>query len=96
MPLGTKIWLYTKSIVTLERNEYGVYELLDGSYDIIYIGHGKIRSCLLKHFEDGTHPITEARLFSVEYTWTREKSEQRYKKEIVKYHQEHGRHPKFN
>ncbi|MDE1844254.1 MAG: excinuclease ABC subunit C [Thaumarchaeota archaeon] len=96
MPLGTKTWLYTKSIAELERDEYGVYELLDGSHNIIYIYHGKIRSCLLKHFEDGTHPIAGARLFSVEYTWTREKSEQRYKKELAKYRQEYGIHPKFN
>ncbi len=96
MPLGTKTWLYTKSIVSLERNEQGIYALLDGSYNVIYIGHGKIHNSLLKHFEDSTHPITEARLFSVEYTWTREKSEQRYKQELEKYHQEHERYPKFN
>lgn len=96
MPLGTKTWLYTKSIVNLERDEYGVYELLDRSYNIIFIYHGKICNSLLKHFEDDTHPIAEARLFSVEYTWTREKSEQRYKQEFEKHHEEHGRYPKFN
>ena len=96
MPLGTKTWLYTKSIVKLERDEYGVYELLDGSYNTIYIGHGKIQSCLLKHFEDGSHPISDVRLFSIEYTWTGEKSEQRHNQELAKYHQEHGRYPKFN
>lgn len=96
MPLGTKIWLYTKSIADLERDEYGVYELLDCSYNIIYIYHGKIRSCLLKHFEDGTHPITGARLFSVEYTWTGEKSEQLYKKELEKHYKIHNKYPRFN
>lgn len=96
MPLGTKTWLYTKSIVKLERNEYGVYELLDGSYDIIYIGHGKIQSCLLKHFEDGEHPIIDVRLFSIEYTWTGEKSRQRYKKELDEYYQTHNKYPRYN
>ena len=96
MPLGSKTWLYTKSIVKLERDDYGIYEILDGSYNIIYIGHGKIQSCLLQHFEDGVHPITGARIFSVEYTWTGEKSEQRCKEEIAKYHRDHDRHPKFN
>lgn len=34
MPLGSKRWLYTKSIVELEREEYGIYELLDSSYSV--------------------------------------------------------------
>ncbi len=92
MSLGTKTWLYTKSIANLERDEYGVYELLDVSYNVIHTSHGKIRNSLLRHFEDGTYPIAETRLFSVEYTWTREKSEQRYKQELEKYYQEHGRY----
>jgi hypothetical protein len=39
MSLGSKIWLFTKSIVDLERDDYGVYELLDSSDQILYIGY---------------------------------------------------------
>ena len=96
MPLGTNTWLYRKSIASLERDEYGIYELLDSFYEIIYIGHGKIQSSLMKHFEDREHPIADACLFSTEYTWTAEKSESRWKEELAKYHAKHNKYPRFN
>ncbi len=96
MPLGSKIWLFTKTIAKLERDDYGVYELLDSSDNILYIGYGKVHSSLLKHFADGSHTITGAHNFSVEYTWTEEKSKKRYNEEIVKYYEKHGKYPTFN
>ncbi len=96
MPLGTKRWIFTKSVVKLERDEYGVYELLDATDSILYIGYGKISSILLTHFEDGSHPISGAKKFSVEYTWSLEKSETRSKEELARYHSENGKYPKFN
>lgn len=96
MPLESKTCLYTKSIVGLERDEYGVYELLDCSYNIIYIGHGKIQSRLFQHFEDGEHPIVGARLFSIEYTSSVERSKQRHRNELAKYYSMHYVYPKHN
>jgi hypothetical protein len=96
MPLGSKIWLYTKSIVELERDEFGVYELLDNSDKILYIGCGKVRGSLMTHFEDGTYPITGALNFSVEYTWDEEKSRKRQVEELARYHDENKLYPKYN
>ena len=77
MPLGSNIWLFMKSVVNLERDDYGVYELLDRSNMIIYIGCGKIHCSLMEHFADGKSPIIEALRFSAEYTWNEEKSKNR-------------------
>lgn len=96
MPLGNNKWIFTKSVVKLERDEYGIYELIDTADNILYIGYGKIRSILLTHFGDGSYPIYDAKRFSVEYTWSLEKAETRCKEEMIRYHKEHGKYPKFN
>ena len=96
MPLGTNIWIFTKSVANLERDDFGVYELLDASQDVIYIGWGKVLCLLVEHFEDGTRPITGAKWFSVKYTWDESKANALYDEEIKKYHRNHGRYPKFN
>lgn len=94
--MRTKIWLFRKSIVDLERDDYGVYELLDNDDKIIYMGCGKIRCSLLKHFADGKNPIDDAQSFSVEYTWSEEKAIKRFHEEISKYYKQNGKYPKFN
>ena len=96
MPLGSKIWIFTKSVANLERDDFGVYELLDTSQDVIYIGWGKVRCSLVEHFEDGVHPIPSARWFSSEYVWDKTKANARYEEEMEKYYKNHGRYPKFN
>jgi hypothetical protein len=96
MPLGSRIWLYTKSIVELEHDDYGVYEILDNSDNILYIGYGKIRSSLMKHFADGQDPLHGAFNFSAEYTWDEQKSKKRQQEELGKYYQTNKKYPKFN
>ena len=96
MPLGTRTWIYTKSVVRLERDEYGVYELLDSFRDIIYIGYGKISNALLTHFAEGAFPIPDVMHFSVEYTWTEEKARTRYLEELARFFKIHSRYPQFN
>lgn len=96
MPLGSKIWLFTKSIVELERDDYGVYELLDSSDRILYIGYGKIHCTLMTHFADDKDPISGAFNFSVEYTWDEEKSKKRQREELDKYYITNKRYPKYN
>lgn len=96
LPLGIKTWIYTKSVVVLERDEYGVYELLDSRGNILYIGHGKIMTSLLQHLQDGAHPVAGAHCFSVEYTWDKARAETRHKEELARFHKEHGTYPKFN
>jgi len=96
MPLGFRIWLFSKSIVDLEREDYGVYELLDSSDEILYIGYGSVRSSLMTHFADGKEPVHGAFNFSVEYTWDEEKSKKRQKEELDRFYQTNKRYPKFN
>ena len=96
MVLGAKTWLYTKGVVNLERDEYGVYELLDSSYKVRYIGYGLVRVKLLIHFADGLDPITGARFYSVEYTWSEQKAKQRELVELDEYYKQYGKYPRFN
>lgn len=96
LPLGIKTWTFAKSVVVLERDEYGVYELLDSKDNILYIGHGKIMTSLLQHFENGEYPVTGAHCFSVEYTWDKARAEARYREELARYYKEYGTFPKFN
>ena len=96
MPLGSDIWLFRKSIVKLERDDFGIYELLDRSDKIIYIGYGNIRCSLLEHFADGKSPINDAWSFSVEYTWDEKKSKIKQNEELEKYCKKHNKYPEFN
>lgn len=96
MPLGSKIWLFRKSIVQLERDDSGIYELLDPSDTITYIGYGKIHCSLMEHFTDGKFPIKDTWSFSVEYTWDEEKAKNRQQEELKKYYKKHNCYPKFN
>ena len=96
LPLGSNIWIFTKSVTDLERDDFGIYELLDATHDVIYIGGGKVRCLLAQHFADGQHPITGAQWFSAEYTWDESKANARHEEEMAKYHKKHGRYPKFN
>jgi hypothetical protein len=96
MPLGSKTWSFIEDVARLERNEMGVYELLDSSDEILYIGYGKVMELLLEHFTGGTHPIPCAISFSVEYTWNEERAKERCRDEVDAFYRENGRYPKFN
>jgi len=96
MPIGSKIWLFTKSIVELERDDYGIYEILDRLDKVLYIGYGRIYDSLITHFADGQEPIADAFNFSVEYTWDEEKSKKRQREELNKFYEINKRYPKYN
>ncbi len=96
MPLGSNFWIFTKSVVDLERDDYGIYELLDASNNIVYIGFGMVRCLLLEHFPDGPLPITGAKWFSVEYTWDESRARKKYDAELSKYYEKYGKYPRFN
>ncbi len=85
-----------KSVVCLERDDYGVYELLDRSDMIIYIGYGKIHCSLMEHFADGKFPIPGASSFSAEYIWDEDKSKNRQQEELKKHYKKYNAYPKFN
>jgi len=96
MPLESKIWIFTKSIVDLERDDYGVYELLDVSDKILYVGYGKIRCSLMTHFADGKEPVGNAFNFSVEYTWDEVKAKKQHKDELDKFYEKNKKYPRYN
>lgn len=96
MSLGSKIWLFAKSVVELERDDFGDYELLDNSDNILYIGYGRISSSLVSHFADGKHPVDGVFNFSVKYTWSEEKVKKQQQEELAKYFQKNKKYPKFN
>lgn len=96
LPLGSKIWVFRKSVVDLERDDYGVYELYDIFYDVVYLGWGEIRCLLIEHFVDGKHPIDSVKWFSAEYTWDKDKAMNLYDEKLSKYLDAYGKYPKFN
>lgn len=94
--LLTKVYhSYSKELVYLESDEFGVYEILD-SDGPLYIGHGLIRTQLLSHFPDGSDPIVEASKYRVEYTISKELAKQRAKAKLDAFHEQKGRFPRFN
>ncbi len=94
--MGTTLWIFTKAVAELERDDYGVYELLGHSDNILYIGHGRIQCSLLEHFADGKNPIDSVFNFSVEYTWNEQKAIKRQNEELDKYYKAYSRYPRFN
>lgn len=95
MPLAIKWSQFSKSNVEREANNYGVYELGDYN-DVLYIGHGVVRSRLMAHFADGSDPIPGVSSYRVECTSSKERADQRENAELAAYKRSHGRLPRFN
>jgi len=95
IPLTSRLWIYTKGVVDHDKDQYGVYELLD-SNDILYIGQGLVHSRLIAHFPDGSDPIVGATQYRIEYTASKKVAERREKEELDKYYSQNRRYPKFN
>ena len=88
---------FKKLKVNTEHDYYGVYELSDSRYNVLYIGQGKLHSRLLAHFSDGSDPIIGISYYRKEFTYNKIRAEQRERVEIKLYKKYHnGALPKHN
>lgn len=96
MPLFQKWSHFDKEHVLNEPDSFGVYELGDGYGDIIYIGEGRVRDRLNSHFVNGRSPIPGTAKYRAEITGSKERAEQRERRELRDYISTHGDCPRFN
>ena len=96
MPIAKKWSSFRKEHIEEVLNVYGVYELADGSKDVIYIGEGKLRDRLLAHVTGGSDPIPGASYSRYEKTGSKIRCEQRQNALLAEYGREYARLPRFN
>ena len=96
MPLFLKWSSFTKNNVSTEPDSFGVYELADGSGNVLYIGEGRLRPRLLSHFITGRSPIPGTAKYRAEITGVKERAQQRERAEIRSFTRSYGDCPKFN
>jgi len=77
-------------------NLYGVYELVSGNGEVLYVGVGNIRDELLTHLPSGSDPIMGASYFRYEITENIDEAEKRQKSLLDEYIKKHGELPRFN
>jgi len=95
VPLAIKWSYYTKENVGRESNNYGIYELGNGS-GVIYIGEGRIYDRLMCHFAQGSEPCPGASYYRVEYTGGKDRCVQRQNAELDTYRRQSGKYPAYN
>jgi hypothetical protein len=93
--LGWGKWYsYIKSIVSIDPDELGVYELADSFYITVYYGRGKIKTRLLSHIKKKECP--KARNYRFELFSTEAECREREKELLEEYQEKHKKLPKYN
>ena len=87
---------FTKKNVERLKDIFGVYEIADRSKKVIYIGRGRLRSRLLRHFPRGEDPIPGAAYFRVARSYSRLRAEQKERKLLKNFKKKHGKLPRYN
>ena len=90
MPISSRWWPFSDSIVEYERDEGGVYELGDSDGTVVYIGKSnKVKRRLKEHLEEsGTCIKRNAKKYRVEYTKNYRKREYELYQEHIRLHGE--------
>ena len=96
MPIKKRWPSYRKERVKKSSDVYAVYELADGSKDVIYIGEGELRNRLLAHVTNGFAPIPGTSYFRYEITGSKTLCVQRQNALLEEYFRVHGHLPKYN
>lgn len=98
MPINKKYSTYTKETVKAnETDNYGVYQIANSSNDIIYIGEGKVKTRLLRHFPDAREPVVGGSKYRVEYTKSKDRARQRQNALLAEYKRNNDKKlPPFN
>ena len=87
-------WEYSLSIIALETESLGVYELGDESKDTVYYGKGKIKTRLLDHSNKRECP--QARYYRFELFTTEAECEAKEQELLEDYKRIHGTLPMYN
>jgi len=87
-------WGYRESIVSTDKDDFGVYELIDGDEYVIYIGSGQVKTRLLDHLNKKEFPMAEQ--YRVEYCVTETECRIREQQLLQAYKNAHGKLPMYN
>jgi len=87
-------WDYSLSIIALEADSLGVYELGDESKNTVYYGKGKIKTRLLDHLNKRECPL--ARYYRFELFTTEAECEAKEQELLENYKRNHGKLPIYN
>ena len=89
-----KWWSLTKSIVSIDPDEPGVYELEDYSHNTVYYGSGKIKTRLVDHLNKKECPM--AKNYRFELFNTEAECRAREEQLLEDYKRIHGKLPMYN
>lgn len=89
-----KWWLYIKSIVSIDPDKLGVYELGDYLLNTVYYGSGKIKTRLLDHLNKKECPM--AKNYRFELFNTEAECRAREKALLEEYQKKHKKLPMYN
>jgi hypothetical protein len=88
-------WHYTSAIVTYDRDDFGVYELVDENKNTVYYGSGKVKTRLLDHLNKRECPT--AQYYRFEYFSTEMECRAQEEKLLEEYKRTHnGKLPMYN
>ena len=89
-----KWWSLTKSIVSIDPDKLGVYELENSLHNTVYYGSGKIKTRLLDHLNKKECPI--AKNYHFELFNTEAECKAREKALLEEYQKKHDKLPMYN
>jgi predicted GIY-YIG superfamily endonuclease len=96
VPIETQWWSFVESVISIDRDHPGVYELGDKSGMVVYIGSSnELRRRLMEHLNEMAHTCIRQNTtrYRIEYTANYGKREQElYKSHVATY----GKPPKCN
>ena len=80
--------------ITRDQNKFTQNIGLDRNKEIVYIGHGRLKERLRRHFTENIYK--EVTYFRYEETFSKEKAKKREKALLSKFEKENKRLPKYN
>lgn len=96
MPIRSQWWTFADSLVTIDRDEPGVYELGDDNGAVVYVGSAnELRRRLMEHLNEAAYSCIRQNVtqYRIEYTAHYENRE----RELYRAHVAmHGKPPKCN
>lgn len=88
-------WSYNTTLVSSDRDDFGVYELADDSKNTVYYGSGKVKTRLLDHLNKKECPM--AKFYRVEYCSTETECKAKEQQLLEAYKNAHnGKFPMYN
>ena len=96
MAIAKKWSRNTKDNVRSVANVYGVYELANGSGNIVYIGEGKLRERLIAHLSIRSDPTPGVSYFRYATTGSKRRAIERQNALLSEFNRKYERLPIYN